>query len=102
MSISYAGGQFPPREGSPDHVLARLIGFDVACKLSAEYGDMDHFEIPRAAGAIIAARNKHILKKFIKGKTLRLLALEYAMTERAIQKILLNVALLTMIARLLF
>ncbi|WP_254504350.1 Mor transcription activator family protein [Duganella vulcania] len=73
---------------TPEHVLARLIGFDLALKLSAEFGGMDHFDIPRAAGALRMVRNRDIAEKFIKGKTLRQLALEYLMTERAIQKIL--------------
>ncbi|NVM78882.1 Mor family transcriptional regulator [Duganella sp. SG902] len=72
----------------PDHILARMIGFDEACKLSAEFGGMDHFDIPRAAGAIRLVRNREIVYKFVKGKTLRQLALEYVLTERAIQKIL--------------
>ena len=79
---------YVPVHMTPDHVLARLIGFEQAVKLSAEFGGMDHFDIPRAAGALRLVRNRQIAEKFIKGKSLRLLALEYEMTERAIQKIL--------------
>jgi hypothetical protein len=73
---------------APDHILAKLIGFELAVKLAAEFGGMDHFDIPRAAGALRVVRNRDIVEKFVKGKTLRQLALEYLMTERAIQKIL--------------
>lgn len=79
---------YVPVNMTPDHVLARLIGFEQAVKLSAEFGGMDHFDIPRAAGALRVVRNRQIAEKFVKGKSLRLLALEYVMTERAIQKIL--------------
>jgi hypothetical protein len=79
---------YVPVRMTPDHVLSRLLGFDLALKLSAEFGGMDHFDIPRAAGAVRVVRNRQIAEKFIKGKSLRLLALEYQLTERAIQKIL--------------
>ena len=79
---------YVPVNMTPDHIIARLIGFDLALKLAAEFGGMDHFDIPRAAGALRLVRNREIAEKFIKGKTLRQLALEYLMTERAIQKIL--------------
>ncbi len=79
---------YVPVNMTPDHIIARLIGFDLALKLAAEFGGMDHFDIPRAAGALRLVRNREIAEKFVKGKTLRQLALEYLMTERAIQKIL--------------
>jgi hypothetical protein len=79
---------YVPITMTPDHVLARLIGFDVALKLAAEFGGMDHFDIPRAAGALRLARNRIIAEKFVKGKSLRLLALEFSMTERGIVKAL--------------
>lgn len=79
---------YVPVNMTPDHIIARLIGFDLALKLAAEFGAMDHFDIPRAAGALRLVRNREIAEKFIKGKSLRQLALEYLMTERAIQKIL--------------
>ena len=79
---------YVPVNMTPGHILAKLVGFELALKLSAEFGGMDHFDIPRASGALRVVRNREIVEKFIKGKTLRLLALEYLMTERAIQKIL--------------
>jgi len=79
---------YVPCNMTPDHILAKMIGFEAAVKLAAEYGGMQHFDIPRAAGALRLVRNREIAEKFIKGKTLRQLALEYMMTERAIQKIL--------------
>jgi Mor family transcriptional regulator len=41
-----------------------------------------------AHSRLSVVRNRDIVEKFVKGKTLRQLVLEYLMTERAIQKIL--------------
>ena len=79
---------YVPTNMTPDHILARIIGFEAAVKLAGEYGGMQHFDIPRAAGALRLVRNREIAEKFVKGKSLRQLALEYMMTERGIQKIL--------------
>ncbi|MYN40332.1 hypothetical protein GTP55_13200 [Duganella sp. FT109W] len=45
-------------QNDAEHVLARMIGIEPARKLSAEFGGMDHIDIPRAAGALLAVRNK--------------------------------------------
>ncbi|WP_070358696.1 hypothetical protein [Duganella sp. HH105] len=55
-----------------DHILSKLIGFEFALKLAAESGGMDHFDIPRAAGALRVVRSRDIAEKFVKGKSLRL------------------------------
>lgn len=54
---------------TPEHILAHLIGFETALKLSKEYGGPDHFDIPRAVVALRAARNNEIADKFVKGAT---------------------------------
>lgn len=88
--VKHYGGVrlYVPMTMTPDHILARLIGFDAAIKLAKEFGGMDHFDIPRAAEAVRAVRNRDISEKYMKGKSLRLLAIEYQMTERSILKIL--------------
>jgi hypothetical protein len=88
--VKHYGGVrlYVPMTMTPDHILARLIGFDAAVKMAKEFGGMDHFDIPRAADALRAVRNREILDKYTKGKSLRLLAIEYQMTERSILKIL--------------
>lgn len=88
--VKHYGGVrlYVPRNMPPHHILARLIGFEAASKLATEFGGQDHFDIPRAVSAIRAVRNTELAEKFRKGKTLRELALEYAMTERGITKVL--------------
>ncbi|MFZ6748538.1 Mor transcription activator family protein [Undibacterium sp. Ren11W] len=82
---------YVPMLMTPEHILSRLIGFETALKLASEFGGIDHFDIPRATGALRLVRNRQIADKYVKGKSLRNLALEYAMTERAIVKILAGV-----------
>lgn len=88
--VKHYGGVrlYVPMSMTPDHILARLIGFEAAVKLAKEFGGMDHFDIPRAAEAVRSVRNREISEKYMKGKSLRLLAIEYQMTERSILKIL--------------
>lgn len=88
--VKHYGGVrlYVPMNMTPEHILSRLIGFDVALKLAKEFGGMDHFDIPRAAAAIRTVRNRSITDKYRKGKSLRELALEFMMTERMIVKIL--------------
>jgi Mor family transcriptional regulator len=73
---------------TPDHILARQIGFDEASKLSAEYGGLAHFEIPFGKKAIRAVRDTEIAERYIKGTPIRQLARAYILTERGITKIL--------------
>lgn len=88
--VQHYGGVrlYVPITMTPEHILARQIGADAAFKLSGEYGGLDHFYIPRAAVALRSARNTEIVDKFVKGVTLRQLALSYGMTERGVTKIL--------------
>jgi hypothetical protein len=77
-----------PLTMKPDHVLARLLGFDTAALLARHYGDTrQHFDIPRAAEALRALRNRHIRAQKALGKSRRELAREHALTERAIDYI---------------
>ncbi|MYM32241.1 hypothetical protein GTP58_28305 [Duganella sp. CY15W] len=88
--VKHFGGVrlYVPLGMTQDHTLTRLIGYEAACKLSAEFGGMNHFDIPRAAKALRVVRNREIIEKFISGNSLRTLAFDYVMTERQIQKIL--------------
>jgi hypothetical protein len=90
--VQHYGGVrlYVPITMTPEHILSRLIGFETALKLSSEYGGLTHFDIPRAVAALRSARNAEISDKFIKGKSVRELALYYMMTERGITKILAN------------
>lgn len=45
-----------------------MIVFDEAFKLSAEFGGMDHFDIPHDIGVLRLALNREIVYKFLKGK----------------------------------
>ena len=78
---------YVPVKMTPEHVLANLIGFDLAAKLSAAFGGMDHFDIPQGMNAVRLVRNRQIAQKFIAGESLRMLAREYRLSERQIQNI---------------
>lgn len=87
--VKHYGGVrlYVPRNMTPEHILAKMIGFPAACKLSKEYGGVDHFDIPRAVAAIRNARDADIARKLSMGKSARDLAIEYQMTERGINKV---------------
>jgi Mor family transcriptional regulator len=79
---------YVPVNMTPDHILSGLICFELAIELAVEFGGMDHFDIPRATGAIRVVRNRQIANKFITGNSLRQLSREFAMTEHGIVKVL--------------
>ena len=78
---------YVPKDIRPDHPLVELLGWEAAAALSAAFGGQDHFDIPMARAAIIAARNAQILAD---NGTLsqRTQALKYGLTERQIRNIL--------------
>lgn len=86
--VKHYGGVrlYVPQTMKPEHILSRLIGFESALKLAAEYGAQTHFDIPRAVAAMHAVKAAEIAGKKRKGKTRRQLAYEYSMTERGIDK----------------
>ena len=69
-----------------DHPLARLIGSEAAKKLQAMYGGEPHFDIPKAERALRAVRDAEICRQRL-NTSVRLLALEYRLTERQIRTI---------------
>lgn len=87
--VEHKGGirLYVPFEMKPEHWLARLLGFETAAKLAKYYGGQDPFDIPRALGAVIAARHRLIRDKYAKGKTQAELAREFNLTERRVRDI---------------
>ncbi len=69
-----------------EHYLVRLIGAAAAKKLQAMYGGEPHFDIPKAERALRAVRDNEIRAKR-PHTSVRLLALEYRLTERQIRTI---------------
>lgn len=69
-----------------DHSLVRLIGNEAVKKLQAMYGGEPHFDIPKAERALRAVRDAEIRAKRL-CSSVRLLALEYRLTERQIRTI---------------
>lgn len=88
--VRHYGGTrlYVPREATPEHLLARLVGFEAMARLCQHYGSGEHFDIPRALDATIAVRNREIRRQAQMGKSQRELALAYRMTERHVRNIL--------------
>lgn len=76
----------PKLELEDDHSLVRLIGREAAKKLQAMYGGEPHFDIPKAERALRAVRDAEIRAKR-PTTSVRLLAMEYRLTERQIRTI---------------
>lgn len=66
------------------HWLAQTIGFEAALRMVGRYGGDGHFLVPKAWRALIAARNRGIVREFLAGRSQRDLALAHALTERQI------------------
>lgn len=83
---------YVPVTMTAEHMIARLIGFEAACRLAREYGGQPDLWIPRAQGwamrALLGQRNAEIRAKRKRGASLRQLAMEYALTERRIYTII--------------
>lgn len=76
-----------PATASPDHWLANAIGMEAFTKL-VEYAPGWEPKIPLCKEALIAIKEREILKKAQSGKSQAELAREYKMTERGIRKLL--------------
>ena len=76
----------PKLELDGDHSLVRLIGSEAAKKLQAMYGGEPHFDIPKAERALRAVRDNEIRTRRLH-TSVRLVALEYHLTERQIRTI---------------
>jgi hypothetical protein len=77
---------YVPTQMTPEHILARLLGFEKACALAREMGGLSHFDIPSAKAPVlrllIRERDEQIRAEYAKGKSVRELALKYSVTER--------------------
>ena len=77
---------YVPKEMTPDHLLARLLGFEKAHALAREMGGLSHFPIPSAKAPVlklmIRERDEQIRREYAAGKSVRELALQYSVTER--------------------
>lgn len=76
-----------PAEIEEDHAIAKAVGFLAARKLAAHCG-LSQLTIPRAVEAVRAARNVEIRTRRADGASTAELARDYALTERAIWRIL--------------
>lgn len=75
-----------PLNPTADHHFAQLIGLDNLLELSAVYGREDHFELPKAARALLAIRNEKMCSEY-GPKSIRDLAAENNLTERQVTRI---------------
>lgn len=75
-----------PKKPNPLHKLAEFLDMPAFVKLCETFGD-EILLIPRAAKAIRAVRNQHILAEFAQGKTQGELAIKYGMTQHQIGRI---------------
>ena len=72
---------------TPEHPLAKIIGFGPLQELAKVYGGEAHFPLPKAEKAILAVRNARICNAYAPHKTVRELALEHRLTERQVERI---------------
>ncbi len=80
-----------PRQAKPDHWLARLIGVEALKTLVAMYGG-EAIEIPRCAGAMLAAWERQVVEQHARGASNAELARRYGYTERGLRKLRRRVA----------
>lgn len=76
----------PKGEMADDHDLVRLIGREAAEALQAEFGGMDHFDLPKAERALRAIKHAEI-RRMRDQTSVRTTALEHGLTERGVRKI---------------
>jgi Mor family transcriptional regulator len=69
-----------------DHALVELLGRAPTEKLQRLFGGEPHFDVPKAYHAMLAVRNAEIRGKRPR-TSVRLLALEYRLTEKQIRNI---------------
>jgi len=78
---------YVPQKMTPDHVIARVIGFASARRLSARF-PLEFLEVPRGADALRRARNRGIVRAHAEGLSASRLARKHRLTERQVWKIL--------------
>lgn len=76
----------PKGKMADDHDLVRMIGREAAEALQAEFGGMDHFDLPRAERALRAIKHAEV-KRMREQFSVRTVALECELTERGVRKI---------------
>jgi DNA-directed RNA polymerase specialized sigma24 family protein len=85
------GGQialYVPQRVDQDHPLAQTLGLEAAQALSRHYGGDYLRNIPRAARAMRAARDKAVLKRRGEGASPARIAQEFGLTERWVWELL--------------
>ena len=76
-----------PKNISPEHPLAELIGLDSLGKLAVEIGG-EMFPVPRCLAAMQGLRDSMIRNEYyLDGLSQRKLAIKYNLTERRIRSI---------------
>lgn len=68
-------------------MLAEVVGVDAAKVIIKEYGG-EKLYIPKCQNALIAVRNRRIVREFDKGASVFELALKFRLSDRQIEKIL--------------
>jgi len=76
-----------PKQPTPEHPLAAIVGLENLLKLSEVYGGLEHFQLPKAERALLAVRNSSIAADYAAHKTARDLAVEHGLTEGQIVRI---------------
>jgi len=76
-----------PEKMKPEHQLAQRLGFKEARMLSEHYGG-EYICVPRAVDALRAIRDDEIRGRHMRGKSARLLAPDYGLTERQVWTII--------------
>ena len=85
---AYGGTRlYVPKRFDPDHPLVKLLGHDNAARLVEQYGGSEHFDIPFAARAVRALRDREIRRQGARGMTRRELAIRNRISERHIRRI---------------
>lgn len=76
-----------PDKVTPEHPYAAIIGTQALLGLAREYGGLPHFQLPKAARALKALRNRRIAEEYATSKTARQLAAEHGITEGQVGRI---------------
>lgn len=82
---AYGGGHLTvPKNITPDHRLAELLGMELATKFCEMLGGADVYQIPKAHAAMLAMRNERIRHDRFIGMDNFALCRKYGLTERQI------------------
>ena len=74
-----------PKTPDASHVLTQAVGLDIARKISALFGG-ERIAVPRAHHYRTVLRQAEVCRRYRAGEAVRLLAKEYSLTERAVEK----------------